>query len=334
MSGRTGTCEPTAIAAILSRFRKAAQTVISLRVPASTSNLGAGFDTFGLALELYLDVDVEPDPSAPDGQLSFVFSGEGADELADCAENLIATAFRLAASKRGLDFPALRFAVRNQIPVTRGLGSSAAAVVAGLAAFKKTVAPDFSIAECLDCGFELEGHLDNIGASLFGGFVTSCTSPDRAPIVVSQPWPSAIGLIVAIPSRPLSTSAARRVVPVEFSREDAIFNLQRVALLHAALATGRFECIGEALRDRLHQPYRQPLMPGFAEAFALDGDPHLLGVALSGAGSSVIALSTGNFTDIGERLAGCFRRYDIPTKVLALGVDTAGCAAFAPGSKS
>src|SRR6185369_3678850 len=149
--------------------------VTTIRVPASTSNLGAGFDTLGLALDCYLDVTPLPcDDPALDGTIVEV-DGEGAETLPTSADNLVNVAYRLAAARENVDAPRVRFAMRNEIPVSRGLGSSAAAAVAGLAAFGLMTGVEVPEKRLLAYGVELEGHADNVGASLLGGFVTCAT---------------------------------------------------------------------------------------------------------------------------------------------------------------
>ncbi len=296
---------------------------VTIRVPASTSNLGAGFDTFGLALALYLDVMVEPCEPDEAGTIASV-EGEGADELPTTADNVINEAYQLAATREGVTAPSVRFSVRNEIPVTRGLGSSAAAAVAGLAAFEAATGRPLSDERLIELGDEMEGHPDNIAASTLGGFVSCCAVEGRPPVVVRGEWPAALRAVLVIPDVPLPTSEARRVLPDSVPRADAIYNLQRATLFQAALAAGRWDALGEAMRDRLHQPYREHLLPGLAEVFALEPGGPLVGVAMSGAGSAVIALATDEFEAVGARIARCFVNHDISTTVRVLDADPRG----------
>lgn len=293
--------------------------MITIRVPASTSNLGAGFDTLGLALRLYLDVDVLP---YEDGSPWLEAEGEGAGEIATTRENLIHRAYDLAASREGVEAPPVCFRTRNAIPLARGLGSSGAAAVAGLTAFEAVTGRALPEERLLRYCLELEGHLDNAAAALVGGLVTACVVPDGAPIVVRRDWPEELHVVVVVPEARLSTAKAREVLPAAVARADAIYNIQRAALFHAALAERRWELLAEAMRDRLHQPYRAALVPGLAEALALGPESGLLGVALSGAGSAVVGLATSEVEAAAANLAACFD--SVPVRTLVLDADPLG----------
>jgi homoserine kinase len=298
--------------------------VITIRVPASTSNLGAGFDTLGLALDLYLDVTPQPcDVPGDDGTI-VELEGEGAGALPTGPENLVNVAYRLAAARENVTAPSVKFRMRNEIPVSRGLGSSAAAAVAGLIAFEAMTGVTVPVERLLAYGVELEGHCDNVGASVLGGFLVCSTVGRETPNVVRMEWPDELSVVAVIPDVPLDTAEARRILPREVPRADAIFNVQRAALFVAALAERRFELLADAMRDRLHQPYREALLPGLDEALALGPDADTAGVALSGAGSTVVALATGDAEAAGRRVARCFERHGIRTVTRVLRADTVG----------
>lgn len=305
--------------------------MITVKVPASTSNLGPGFDCLGLALRLYLEVDVELRDEPVDARACVEVEGEGASGFPRSRENLICRAFHLAAAREGVPAPNVFFRVRNEIPVARGLGSSAVAAVAGVSAFEAVTGRRIPHDRLFAYGLEIEGHCDNFGASVLGGLVTACSAEGRPPVVVRRDWPDDLRAVLVVPNVHLRTSAARGILPHSVPRKDAIFNVQRVALFHAALAEGRYDLIGEAMRDTLHQPYRESLLPGLRDVFALEPDDQMLGVCLSGAGSAVLAFATGSFDEVGARIASCFARHGVETETRVLEIDADGRRVLAEG---
>jgi homoserine kinase len=296
---------------------------VEVRVPASTSNLGAGFDCFGLALRLYLDVRATVAPEA-EGPCRVRTAGEGSDALPRGGDNLIFRAMRLASAREGLSLPRVRLSVRNEIPPGRGLGSSAAAIVAGLSLGAALCGRELPGETLLRYATELEGHADNVAASLVGGWVTTCVGEDGGVLAVKRRWPSEIKAVVVSPHVTLDTSSARAALPREVSRADAVHNVQRAALFGAALEERADELLWEAMRDRLHQQHREHLVPGLADALATPRRPGLLGLALSGAGPSVVALARGHFAEIGEAVVGCFRKAGTEATVRLLEVEDEG----------
>lgn len=297
---------------------------VEVRVPASTSNLGAGFDCFGLALRLYLTVraTVAPETSDPCRVRS---TGEGRGAvLPNDGENLIFRAMCLAAEREGLSLPRVRLAVRNEIPLGRGLGSSAAAIVAGLTLSAALCGRELPDAALLRYATEFEGHADNVAASLTGGWVTTCVREDGEVLAVKRRWPQDIKLVVVSPHVPLETARARAALPREVARADAVHNVQRAALFSAAIEGRADELLWEATRDRLHQPHRERLVPGLADALSTPRRPGLLGLALSGAGPSVLALAREHFEEIGEAVARGFRAAGVEATVRLLEVDEEG----------
>ena len=297
----------------------------SVRVPASTSNLGAGFDSFSLALQLYLTVSarVVAETSA---RCRVTSSGEGSTSglLSPTEENLIFRAMSFAAEREGWILPPLRIDVHNELPLGRGLGSSAAAIVAGLTLSSLICDRELLPETVLRYALELEGHADNVAAAYYGGWVVSCVKPDGNVIAVKRPWPEALKVIVVSPDALLKTAETRTNLPVTVERGDAVHNLQRVALFGAALEAGAYHLIWDAMQDRMHQPYRQTLVPGLAEALATKPQPGLVGIALSGSGPSVIALALDHLPEIGEVIANNFRSHGMPATVRLLEVDREG----------
>lgn len=282
-----------------------------LAVPGSVSNLGPGFDALSVAVQLYLRVRiVDVRPSAPD-TIETAFIG-----AAPQGENRIEVAFRQARAYYGARVPGVRIQVNSDIPTRAGLGSSGAATVAGLRLYEALTAPrSVPDLHALACG--MEGHPDNAAASLLGGLTVSCQHDDGRVTARAWPWPAAIRLIVATPDAGLDTPKARGVLPASLPFRDAVFNLQRALLLVRAMDTGEFGDLREALRDRWHQPARAPLVPGLEEALALD-HPAVLGVCLSGAGPSVVALAADDPGGAAAALEGVYRRLRIPCTIRTL----------------
>lgn len=271
-----------------------------LRVPASSANLGPGFDTLGLALDLYLDCRITPAPG-----LSIHAQGRDAAGIDCTAANLIwATACSVAAHA-GRALPPIHLEITNAIPLGKGLGSSAAALTAGVVIADHLLNLSWSRQRILDEAARLEGHPDNVAACVLGGIVASGLDQSGAAHAVRLSLPPSIGIAVLVPDFALPTHEARAVLPDCYSREDAIFNIQRTALLLAALAVGDLSVFPFALEDRLHQPYRQALVPGLAEALALRL-PGLLGCALSGAGPSVLVFHESARPDVPAQVAAHF----------------------------
>ncbi|HVF27846.1 MAG TPA: homoserine kinase [Pyrinomonadaceae bacterium] len=306
------------------RGRLARHNSVEVRVPASTSNLGAGFDCFGLALKLYLTVRATLLPGAADLCRVRSRGEESSTKLPRTAENLVYRAMSFAAEREGAVLPPVRLAVHNEIPLGRGLGSSAAAIVAGLKIFGHVCGNQLSDDILLRYAAEMEGHADNVSASLCGGWIVTCVKDDGEVIAIRRPWPADVKVVVVSPQVSLNTSHARAALPATVEHRDAAHNLQRAALFGAALSENRYDLLWESMRDRLHQRFREGLVPGLGEALETPRLPGLLGVALSGAGPSVIALAESHFEEIGEKIAGSFRRQHVEAKVRLLEVDDDG----------
>lgn len=301
----------------------------AVRVPGSSANLGPGFDVLGLALDIYLTARIAERQA---GEPSVRLSGPHTEGIAAGPDNLVLKAFRLAFERAGRTAPEIALELDNRIPLARGLGSSGAAAVAGIALANHCADLRMDRLRVAALASELEGgHPDNVAASVFGGLTVACYTSDAsdAPqlVVQSLPWPKDIGLIVAIPECRLETAKARAVLPTSYSRADTVFNLQRVALLAATLASGSRAAahITAALSDRIHQPYRAPLVPGMQEALELRV-PGLLGVVLSGAGPSLLAFVEG---DAGATVGALRAIYDglgIACEVRPVSVAAAGAS--------
>jgi homoserine kinase len=253
-----------------------------IAVPGSTSNLGSGFDAFGLALQAFLVVRIREIDETRRGELTWTFTGERPD-----GENYIERGFR-AGVRDGLDWPSLGLEVSSAIPMKSGLGSSAAAIAAGLR-LASLVGGETVERRLLDIATGLEGHPDNVSASLSGGFTVSAIGADGRVLSRALAWPRCWRVVVATPAVALATKEARAALPERVPLGDAVANLQRAALLVHAVHAADPEAMREALRDRLHQPYRARLVPGLDRALAL-AVPGCLGTFLSGAGPSIAAI--------------------------------------------
>ena len=293
-----------------------------IRVPGSTSNLGSGFDCFGLALKLYLTVRATVVPNAVQPCHVTTTGATENEALPRNAVNLIYRAMSFAARSEGIPLPPVEIIAHNEIPLASGLGSSAAAIIAGIKLAGLITGKDISNQSILNYATEFEGHPDNVAASLHGGFIASCISSDKTVLSAKFDWPAKIRVVVISPHSQLPTHVARAALQRTVSRVDAVYNLQRATLFVAAIAQQRYDTLWEAMRDRLHQPQRESLVPGLAAALALSRMPGLLGIALSGAGPSIVALVESNEEEIGERIAKCFK---VESTVRTLDVDNEGC---------
>ncbi len=295
---------------------------VRVRVPASSANLGPGFDTLALALGLYLRCTLRPSKRG----LKIKVAGTDIAEIPCDESNLIYRTFISATGES--DGSGVELDIENELPLGRGLGSSAAAIVAGLALRNEWDGLNCTREQLIEMATRIEGHPDNVAAAVRGGLVVSCQTEDGAVVSAKSPLHSGLEVVLVVPECRLSTEEARAALPEEYSREDAVFNVQRVALLLGAFRDGRKELFAEAMRDRLHQPYRARLIPGFEEILKLSGVPGLLGVALSGAGPSVVAFCEGGdgarTGAIGEEIAGCFRKHGIGAAARTLSVDDDG----------
>ena len=291
----------------------------TLSAPASSANLGAGFDAVALAIELRMQAHVRVLDAGSTSQ--WRYGGSHApthDGLRGCVERGIV---RIAPSAPPLDVE-----LHNAIPLGAGLGSSAAAHALGVAIGARVIdrPPDDDLLALTVC--ELEGHPDNALAAWYGGAIVAAHGDDG--LSFARFDPPAAQLVIAVPAIELSTEQARALMPESYRREDAVHNVQRAALLGAALASGRLDLLRAAVRDRLHQPYRAEAVPGLQAMLELD-DPDLIAVALSGAGPSVLALVARDAPRLGRLLAAEFARNGILSEILTPGFAKTGLTSTA-----
>ena len=271
-------------------------------VPATIGNLGSGFDALSAALQLYLRLRIlDVDPAAPDR---------------------LVTEFAGAPPPGGI-------LVSTEIPIRAGLGSSAAAAVAGLRLYQSLTGA-LSEEDMLSLGCECEGHPDNAAACLLGGLTISCLHEDGRVTARSSPWPDRLRFVIATPDASLATKDARAVLPQGVPLDDAVFNLQRALLLVRALDDQRYDDLREAFRDRWHQPARSALVPGLREALAID-HPAILGVCLSGSGPSVAAVAApGHEQEAAKVLGDVYRRLQLAHTIRIVAAHQPASAAVLP----
>jgi len=289
----------------------------SVSVPATSANLGPGFDAVGIALGLRIRARIEP---ARAFELRFE-PGPQAPTRAGLGEAIVRAMERVAPG-----LPRARIVVENRIPLGKGLGSSAAAAVLGIAISARVRGIALPKAAAARLASEIEGHPDNALPAVFGGAVIA-SSHERFGYV-RVPLNRELRALVVVPAFDLATDASRALLPESYDRADVVFTAQRAALLGAALASGSWNELRAAMCDRIHQPFRAPHIPGM-EAALEQRSRYLLGVAISGAGPSVIALMRAGspWRDAAEKLRGCFSRAGVASEALHLAIGGRGVAA-------
>ena len=261
---------------------------LRLRLPATSANLGPGFDTAAVALDFYLDVEAEAA-----GEFSIAATGRDAERCGRIDDNLVLDLYRKVLTENGRAVVPLAIRMHNEIPLGMGCGSSAAGRLAALGLAVHFGRLDWDEERILAEAAALEGHPDNAAACWLGGFVAAAGGED-GPVRVARVIPPAEWrALVVLPSEPLATSKARAVLPESYSRQDVVRNLQSVALLGLAFAQGRGDLLQVAMADRIHQPYRGTICPQLPRLLPLAGVDGILGVALSGAGPAVLAIVDG-----------------------------------------
>jgi homoserine kinase len=298
-------------------------------VPATSANLGCAFDCGGLALNLYLKASFLPSPSA---NLTVHYSGATPERIPLDESNLVLRGMRFVIEYFGGTNPSGRVVVESQIPVGVGLGSSAAAVIAGLLLGARHCKGELSPEQLLGCAQELEGHIDNAAAAYHGGLVLALSDNSRRVLAVKTNFPEHIKVVIVTPAVMVATHEARQALPSSYGRADVVHTLQRTAVLAATCFSGKFELFPELFDDRLHQPYRQALVPGIAACLSYRGEG-LLGIAISGSGSSILAFAEKNEDRIGQELRKIFAGEGVQSEALITSADNQGAIVaqeFAP----
>ena len=294
---------------------------VTVRVPATSANCGPGFDTLGLACNLYNYFTYE----LIDQGLSLKIEGEGTEKLKAGKNNLAFLSFykvwdMIVGSKTGLSV-----IMSNNIPLSRGLGSSSTAIVAGLVAANHLTGNTLSKNEIVQLATEIEGHPDNVAPAILGGMTISYVDNGRASSLKFLPL-KPFKLVAIVPDMPLATSLARRAIPKTVSHQDAVFNTSRAALLVGAMLTGDYQHLAAGLDDRLHQPYRAHLIPGMEDAFKAAVNNGAFNAIISGAGSTLMAYVPINVSceAVGEAMCKVLSEHDLHSVFHILDIDTEG----------
>lgn len=294
-----------------------------LKLPATSANLGPGFDTLGLAMDFYLHLEAEVAE-----QDVIVATGRNAQVCGDVSDSLVLATYRDVLQQQGIDPSPLAIKLHNEIPLGMGCGSSAAALVAGVALAAHFGNLHWGRHKILTEASLREGHPDNVAACVLGGLTVSAMSGEDVSAVAIAPavdWP----LLLVLPESSLSTKTARGLLPETYSRADAVANIQASSLLVAAFASGRGDLLRAAMQDRIHQPYRAEVCPLLPALLPLAETVGILGVALSGAGPSVLLILRDRDTVASAEEAVGLKLDECAIKAEILGTRTGKAATFA-----
>lgn len=256
--------------------------MIKIRIPASTANLGSGFDSLGIALNLYNYIEIGP-------SLGCEISSADGTEIPTGEDNLVYLSAKKVFEKSGLPFRGLKIIEENHIPFARGLGSSSACIAGGIFGANELLGRPFAKNELLDIAAEIEGHPDNVSPAILGGFTVNATDGKNVRFVKSE-VPENLVFAAFVPPFELKTADARAAMPKEVSVKDSVFNLSRSALFTASLISGKFENLKAACDDKLHQPSRLPLISGGKTIIEKSYENGALAAFISGAGSTMMAI--------------------------------------------
>ena len=301
------------------------ERTVRVRVPATSANLGPGFDTLGIACTLYNEMTLT---LTHEQGLEITARGEGAQYIPSDARNIVwkSIQYLLQRADCAEVFRGAKIQMNNRIPLSRGLGSSATAIVAGLTAANAIVGSPFNRHDILQLATDIEGHPDNVAPAIYGGFTVNTVTNGLVECYSFQPR-IFMRFVVMVPDFYLSTKSARKVLPSEVSMKDAVFNISHAAMMVAALARGSEKHLENAFEDALHQNYRAPLIPGMFNVFAAAKKAGAYGAVLSGAGPCLIAFVPEHrkcTDDVAAAMREAFRAHDVEARPLHLRLDTKG----------
>ncbi|MFQ3548594.1 MAG: homoserine kinase [Armatimonadota bacterium] len=297
---------------------------VTVKTPASSANLGPGFDTLGVALCLYNTVTIE----TIENGLEITCSGVGADKIPLDETNIVYTSALKVWEQVGYNPSGIKLHLHNEIPPARGLGSSSAAIVCGVTAANAVSGNMLGEREILQICMNIEGHADNIVPALVGGFCVATVVSNGHVEYIKVPPSKTISAVAIVPSFELKTSDARKVLPESFSFQDVVYNVGHSAFFVSAFITGNFSSLKFAMEDRLHQPYRESLIPGMRDVFSAAMQAGAQSVSISGSGPTLIAFVNSNQKQIGKAMQEAWQKHNIESQIYILSLDTEGHQIF------
>jgi homoserine kinase len=293
---------------------------VSVTVPASVANLGPGFDCLALAVDLHNTIEVD----VRDDSIDILIEGEGADQLPRDQSNLCLRAINRRFELAGKSTPNMILRLHNRIPLSSGLGSSAAAIIGGILTANALLGEVMEPTQILELVSEFEDHLDNATASLLGGFIAVAREGDE---VLTQQFPiPELSLVILLPEIDISTIQMRQILPKNIAFEDAVYNLGHLVHTTDAIRSGDFERLRKVMKDKLHQPYRTPLIPGYREAETAACAAGAAAACLSGAGPAMVAFTRDNHSAIAESMRDAFHTAGVEAKPFILSVVHSGAS--------
>jgi homoserine kinase len=276
---------------------------MTIKIPCSTSNLGPGFDTLGLALNRYLFLTAEQSNG-----LSITVEGNGKDHIATDSSNLVYAAIETTAQKVGRTVPAMHLHIKNEVPAYGGLGGSGAAIAGGVVLANQLLNLRLSNDDMLNIAVEIEGHPDNVSAAIFGGLTINCFDAEKKVHCRSVKIADTLSVVACSPHFQVQTKQARKILPQQVSLKDAVTNIENAASLVAAMMSGDFDALRYTTAEKLHEQYRATLIPGFDDVKNAALNAGALSFNISGAGPTLFAFAINNENDIAEAMVRAFER--------------------------
>ncbi|HJF85194.1 homoserine kinase [Megamonas hypermegale] len=293
---------------------------VKVKVPGTTANCGPGFDVMGIACSIYNELELT---LLEENKLIIEIYGDGAENIPKDSKNMVWRCIKQLLDKAGANYKGAHIKMTNNVPLSRGLGSSATAIVAGLVAANACLDNKYSVQEIFEMATKIEGHPDNVAPALFGGITISAFLDGKLKHISFVPeFP--LKMVVAIPDFYLSTKKARSVLKQNVPLKDAIFNIGHIAMIIGAFSQSKPDILKGAFDDRLHQPYRADLIPGMYDVFEAADKNGALGTVLSGAGPTLIAYTAENGEAIGQAMVQAFAKHDVKARYLVLDIDREG----------